>query len=160
MRSVCRNVSSRPTGLFADFVQQTLIADLFQLPLPSWFFSVCFRSHLSAVLKLLLSLATSAISGPDNFNKSSTYTFCSWDNVIMRKRNSCSPNNSCKCTESHFTLSTNTYKEWTHYVFWNNHFLASFLLEMNVGGFLNIKINRAILADTIRFMRHVCFASR
>ena len=119
----------------ADFVGMTLLAVLFLLTLPNCFLRVCLPTLFAAVLKFFLPLTTSAISGTANSNKSAPSLFAARTIFFTQKWNCCSPKNSCKCTESSSTLSTNTSIERNLYLSWSNHLVTSSRLEMNVGGF-------------------------
>ena len=55
---------------FSDFVQMTLLAVHFLLPLSNCFFKVCLHTLFAAVLKLFLPLTTSATAGAANSNES------------------------------------------------------------------------------------------
>ena len=69
---------------FADFVEMTLLADLFLLPLPNYFLRVCLPTLFAAVLKLFLPLTTSGISGTANSNKSAPMRFAA-GTIYLRK---------------------------------------------------------------------------
>ena len=120
---------------FADFVGMTLLVAC-RTPMAPFFFvlplSNCLPTHFAAVLKFILPLTTSAISGAATSN---TYTFCSWDDIFWQNWICSSPIYLCKCTESRSTLSTKTSIERNLYLSWSNHLVTSFRLKLNVGGF-------------------------
>ena len=91
MRKVCRNVFSRPTDLFEDFVGMTLLALRFLLPpvrlrllSPNCFLRVCLPTLFAAVLKIDLPLTTSANFGTANSNKSPPTRFAA-GTICLRK---------------------------------------------------------------------------
>ena len=142
MRNVCKNVSSRPTGLFYRVCWKKtacLQYDYGSLPLPATttqLFSQSLSSHtLCSCLEILSTTNNLCNFWHSKFQQVSTYAFYSWDDILTQKPNCSSPNNLCKCTESPSTSSTNTSIEWNLYFSWSNHFATSFRLEMNVGGF-------------------------
>ena len=60
---------------FAGFVAMILLALLFLLLLPNWFFSVCLHPFFAAVLRFFLPPATSALFGRADLNKSRPKSF-------------------------------------------------------------------------------------
>ena len=76
MRNAFKNVPSRPTDFFTDFVGLTLHAVLF--PLPNCFVRVCLPTLFAAVLKFFLPLTTFAINGAANSNKSAPTRLAGW----------------------------------------------------------------------------------
>ena len=69
---------------FVDFLGMTLLAVLFLLPSPNFFFRVCFPTLFAAVSKFFLPLTTSAISGTANSNKSAPTRFAA-GTIYLRK---------------------------------------------------------------------------
>ena len=130
MRIVCENVSSRPTDLFCKFCWN----DSARSPVPATTTQLFPRS-LWSCLEILSTTNNFCIFWHSKFQQVSTYAFCSWEDIFTQKWNCSSPNNLCKCTESPYTLSTNTSLEWYLYLYWSNHLVTSFRLEMNVWGF-------------------------
>ena len=162
MRNVCKNVSSRPTGLFCRFFWnesacllpvRKLPSANGSLPLPATclpyaygslppatpftqLFSQSMSSHnLCSCLEILSSTNNLCNFWHSEFKQVSTYAFCSWDDIFTQNWNCSSPKNLCKCTKSPSSLSTNTSIEWNLYYSWSNHLVTSFRLEMNVGSF-------------------------
>ena len=148
MRNVCKNIYSRPTGLFYRFCwnESACLPPLRKLPsahgsLPllattTQLFSQSLSSHtLCSCLEIFSTTNNLCNFWNSKFQQVSTYAFCSWDDLFTQKWICSSPNNLCKCTESPSTLSTNTSVEWNLYFSWSNHLVTSFRLEMNIGSF-------------------------
>ena len=133
MRSVCKNVSSRPTDLFCRFCWNDSACSPFQVT-TTQLFSKSLSSHtLCSCLEIPSTTNNLCKFWRSKFQQVSTYAFCSWDNIFTQKWNGGSPDNLCKCTKSPSTLSTNI--EWNLYLSWSNHLVMSFRLEMIVGNF-------------------------
>ena len=66
----------------------------------------------------------------------SAHAFCRWDDKFTQKGNCGSPNNFWMCTESRPTVLADTSEEWNLYLSWSNHLVTSFILEVDVWGFL------------------------
>ena len=136
-RNVCKNVSSRPTGLFSRFCWND--SPLFTTsrppaaPLPQLFFQSLLSHTLCSRLERFSTTNNLSNLWCSKFQQVSTYAFCSWNDIFTQKWNCSSPNNLCKCTESPSTLSTNTSKVWNLYLSWSSHLVTSFRLEMNAG---------------------------
>ena len=142
MRNVCKNVFSRPTGLFCKFSwndSACLPYAYGSLPLPATttqLFSQSLSSHtLCSCLQILSTTNNLCNFWHRNFQQVSTYAFCSWDDKFTQKRNCSSPNNLCKFTKSPSTLSTKTSIESNLYFSWSDHLVTSFTLEMDVASF-------------------------
>ena len=158
MRNVCKNVSSRPTGLFCRFCwnESACPPDAYSsLPLPATttqLFSQSLSSHtLCSCLEILSTNNNLCNLWHTKVQQNSTYAFCSWDDIFAKKYDCSSRNNLCKCTDSPSTLSTNTSIEWNIYFSWSNHLVTSFRLEMNVGSILERQIKTS---DTDRYKRY------
>ena len=115
MRNVCKNVSSRPAGLFCRFFwneSACLLSAYGSLPLPATtnqLFSQSLSSHtLCSCLEFLSTTNNLCNFWHSNFQQVSNYAFCNWGDIFTQKWNCNFPNNLCKCTESPSTLSTNT----------------------------------------------------
>ena len=118
----------------ADSVGMTLLAVLFLLPLPSCFL----RVSLPTLFATVLNFSTTnnlCIFWRSKFQQVSNYAFCSSDDIFTKKWNCSSPNILGKCTESPYTLLTNTSIEWNLCLSSSNHLVTSSRIEMNVGGF-------------------------
>ena len=133
MRNVCKNVPSRPTGLFCRFCWnesactplpatslppcRTPASRPPTAPLPfTQLFSQSLSSHtFCSFLEILFTTNNLCDFWHSKFQQVSTYAFCSWDDLFTQKWNCSSPNNLCKCTESPSTLSTNTSIVWNLY---------------------------------------------
>ena len=149
MRNVCKKVSSRPTDLFCRFCWNDSARNPFPAtsrppafrppaaPLPfTQLFSQSLCSHtLWSRLDILSTTNNLCNFWHSEFQQVSTWAFCSWDDKFTQRWTCSSPKNSCKCTESPSTLSTNTSIVWKIYFSWSNHLVTSFRLEMNVAGF-------------------------
>ena len=148
MRSVCKNVSPRPTDLFCRLCwnDSACLPPVRKLPsaydslhLPATttqLFSQSLSSHtLCSCLENLSTTNNLCNFWHSKFQKVSTYAFCCWDDIFRQKWNCTSPNILCKCTESPSALSTNTSIKWNLYFSSSNHLVTSFRLEMNVGSF-------------------------
>ena len=141
---------------FADFFGMTLLAVVFLLPLSNSHLRVCLPTVFAAVLKFFLPLTTSTTSGATNLQEVNAHAFCSRDDIFNQKWTCCSPNNLCKCTESQIPVhNVDQYlcrrREGNLYLSWSNHLVASFRLEMNVGGFSKLQ-NKT--PDTNRYKRY------
>ena len=155
MRNVCKNVSSRPTGLFCRFCwnESACLPPVRKLPsayssLPlratsrppaapfTQLFSQSLFSHtLYSCLEIVSTTNNLCNFWHSKFQQVSTYALCSWDDIFTQKWNCTFPNNLCKCTKSTSTLSANTSIEWNLYFSSGNHLVSSFRLEMNIGSF-------------------------
>ena len=165
MRNVCKNVSSRLTGLFwrlcwiesagTPFPATCLPYAYSSLPPVAPFtqlFSQSLSSHtLCSCLEIFSPTNNFCNFWQSKLQQVSTYTFCSLDDIFTQKWNCSSPNNLCKCTESPSTLSTNTSIDWNLYFSWRNHLVTSFRLEMKVGSFSEHQIKTS---DTDRYKRY------
>ena len=165
MRNVCKNVSSRPNGLFSRFCcKESARTPFLGTCLPYAYGSLPLAAPLTQLFSQSLSSQTlyrclEILSITNNlcnfwhskFQQVSTYTFCSWVEIFTQKKNCSSPNNLCKCTESPSTLSTNTSLERNLYFSWDNQLVTSFRLEMNVGSFLE---DQNKTSDTDRYKRY------
>ena len=136
MTKFCKNVSSRPTGLFCRLVCRNESACN---PLPATttqLTSQSLSSHtLCGCFEVLSTTNNLCNFWHSKFQYVSTYAFCSWDDIFTQECNCSSPNNLCRCIESPSTLSTNTSIEWNLYLSQRNHLGTSFRLEINAGGF-------------------------
>ena len=119
---------------FGGLVGMTLLAIAFLVPLTNCVLRVCF-STLSSCLEIFSTNNNICNFGHNKFQQLSTFAFCSWDDLVTEKRNSGSPNNLRKCTESSPTLTPNISIEWNLYLSWSKHLAKPFRLEMIVGGF-------------------------
>ena len=142
MKNFCKNVTSRPTGLFCRFCwnESACLSYAYgSLPLPAaipQLFSQCLTSHtFCSCLEIPPTTNNLWNFWHSKFQQISTYAFCIWDDILTEKWNCSSPNNLCKCTESPSTMSTNTSIEWNLYFSWSNYLVTCFRLEMNVGSF-------------------------
>ena len=124
MRNVCKNVSSRATGLFCKLSwndSACLPYAYGSLPLPATttqLFSQSLSSHtLCSGLETLPTTNNLCNFWHRKFQQGSTYAFFSWDDIFTQKWNCSSPTNLCRFTESPSTLSTNTSIEWNPYFF-------------------------------------------
>ena len=128
MRNICKNVSSRPTGLFCRIcwnesaclpLVRKLPSAYGSLPLPATttqLFSQSLSSHMLCSCLEILSTTNNLCSfWHSYFQQVSTYAFSSWYDIITQKWNCSSPNNLCKCTKSPSSLSTKTSLEWNLY---------------------------------------------
>ena len=136
MRIVFKKVSSRPTVLFRRFCWNDSACGL-PAATTTQMFSHSLFSHIlcCSFLETLSTTNNLCIFWHSNFQRVTTYTFCSCDDTLTQKWNCSSANNLCKCTESQSTLSTNTSIEWNLFLSWSNHLVTSFRIETNVGGF-------------------------
>ena len=134
-RNVCKNVSSWPTGLFCRLCWNDSTCNHFPATTTQLFYQ-SLSSHTLRSCREIFSISKNICnSWHSNFQKVSTHSICSRDDIFTQKGNCGSPNNLCKCTESPSTLSTNTSIVWNLYLSWSNHLVTSFRLEMKVGGF-------------------------
>ena len=130
-RSVWKNVSPRPIYVFARVCWNCC-------PLPTSTTQLFPQGLLSynpcRVSNFFPALTTCANSGPLK-NSTSPATRCHLDDWQRSKENwkSCSSKCLCKCTESYPTLSTKTCIKRNLHLFWKNHLLVSFPLEIIVG---------------------------
>ena len=116
---------------FADFVGMTLLAVLFLLPLPNCFLRVCLPTLFADVLKLFLTLTTSAIVGTAVSNKSAP-THSAAGTIYLRQNGIAVLSITCVSPSK---LSTKTSIERNLYLYWSNHPLTFFRSELNVGSF-------------------------
>ena len=158
MTNVCKNVSSRPTGLFCRFFwneSACLPSAYGSLPLPATstcLFSQSLSSHtLCSCLEIFSTTNNLCNFWHSKLQQVSTYASCRWDDKFTQKGNCSSPNNLCKCNESLYPLSTNTSIEWNIYFSWSNHLVTSFRLEMNAGSFLE---HQNKTSDTDRYKKY------
>ena len=99
-------------------------------------FSQSLSSHtLCSCLEILSTTNNLCNFWRSEFQRVSTYAFCSWDDIFTQKRNCSSPTILCKCNESPSTLSTKTSIKWNLCLSWSNQLDTSFRLEKNVAGF-------------------------
>ena len=108
MRNVCKNVSSRPTGLFCRFCWNDSACNPFPAPFTQLFFQSLLSHTLCSCLENLSNTNDLLYFRHSKFQQISTYAFCSWYDIFRQKWNCSSPINLCKCTESSTTLSTDT----------------------------------------------------
>ena len=100
LRNVCKDIFSRPTGLFCrlcwnEFASKRFLATTTQTIFKSLsYHALCRCLPFFATTKNICSFWHS------NFEWVSTHAFCSWDHVFYAKRNCGSPKCLCKCTES------------------------------------------------------------
>ena len=87
MKNICKNVSSRPDGLFCRLCWNDSACIFFLLPLLYCFVRNCLPSFFAAVLKFFPLLTTSAISGAGNFNKSAPTPFAAGTIYLRKNRN-------------------------------------------------------------------------
>ena len=118
-----------------NFVGMILLAVFFLVPSPNCFFQSLLPPTLCSRLEILSTANNFCNFWHSKIQQVNNYAFCSWDVIFAQKWNCCSPNNFCKCTKSPSTLSTNNSRVWNLYLSSSNHFVTSFRLEMNVGGF-------------------------
>ena len=93
----CKNVSSRPTGLFSRFCWND-----------SPLFTTAAQLFFQSLLSHLLCSRLERFSTANNFSNLwcsklqhvSTYAFCCWENIVTQKGNCCSPNNLWKSPKS------------------------------------------------------------
>ena len=78
-------------GCLVDFVGMTLLALRFLRPLTDCFLKVCLPTLFAAVLILFLPLATSAISGTANSNKSAPTRFAAGTIYLRKNENAVLP---------------------------------------------------------------------
>ena len=127
MRNICKNISSRPTGLSCRFCWNdsaclssypTPVAPLNScLSLPATtiqlFSQNLFPTFFAAVVEFL-NFNNLCIFWRSKFQQVRTDRFCSWNDLFAQNWKSGSPNN--LCTESLSTLTTNTSAEWNFYL--------------------------------------------
>ena len=135
MMSICKNVSSWPTGLFCRCCWNDSADSLFPATTNQLYSQSLYSHTLCSCLEILSTNNNLFNFWRSNFQQVSSYAICSWDNIFTQNWNCGSPNNMCKCSESPSTLSTNTFIEWNLYLSWINHVVTSLRLEMNVWGF-------------------------
>ena len=148
MRNVCKNVSWRPTDLFCRICWKDSACSLFPATTTQLFSQTLFSHNLCSCLKILSTTNNLFNFWRSKIQQVSEYGFCSCDVIFTQEWNSGFLNNLCKCTESPFTLSTNTSLEWNLYLSWSNHLVTSFRLEVKVGSFFELQ-NRT--SDTDRY---------
>ena len=134
-RSICENVSSRPTGSFSWFCWNDSACTFFPATTTHLFFQSLSPHTLCSCLETFSTTNNICNFWRIKFQQFSNHAFCSWDEIITQKWDCCSPNNLCNCTESPPMLSTNSSIERDLHLSWSNQFITSFRLEMNVGGF-------------------------
>ena len=132
---------------FAEFVEMTLLALFFLLPVPNGFLSLS-CSILCCQLEFVSALTDLCKFWRSNFQQVSTHAFCSCDDVCTQWRNCCSPKNLCKCTESPSTCSTITSIEWNLCKSSSNHLVTSLRIESNVG---RVSKHQNKMSDTDRY---------
>ena len=127
MRNVCKNVSSRPTGLFSrscwndsPFLLPPCLPYASSLPPAARFTQLFFQSLLPhtpcsrferfSTAKNLSNLWCSKLQHVSN------YAFCRWDDTFTQNWNCSSPNNLCKCTEAPSPLSSKLSIVWNFYL--------------------------------------------
>ena len=135
MENVCKNVSSRPSGLYCRFYWKDSACPLF-LSATTQLFSQSLSSHnLCSRLEVFSTTNNICNFWRSKFHPVSTHRFCSWDETLTQKWNCSFSNNLCWCTGTTHTLSSSTFIERNLYLSWSSHFVTSFRLEMKVGGF-------------------------
>ena len=136
-KNVCKNVSSRPSGLFSRFWwnESLLITTSFQpaAPFTQMFFQSVLSHTLCRRLEILSTTKNLCYFWHSKFQQISTYSFCSWDDIFTQKWNWSSPNNLCKSSKSPSSLSSNRSIVWNSYLSWSNHLVVSYVLKMNAG---------------------------
>ena len=148
MRNIFKNVSSRPTVLFGIFWWNDSAWCSFPAT-TTQLYSQSLSSHtLCSCLERFSTTHNILRFWHSEFQQVSTRKCCSWDNLFRQKLNGSSPNNLSKCTETAPTLSINSNREWNLYLSWSIYLVTFFMLELNFGGFLNIKTKRVIPTDT------------
>ena len=135
MRNVSKNVSSRPTNLFCRSCWNEPACTCFLGTNTQLFFGSLYSHTLCSCLNFFSTTNIIWNFWHSKFQPVSDDVFYSWDDIITPKWNCVSPTNSCNCTETAPTLSTNTSIEWNLYLSWSNHLVTTFRLEMNNGGF-------------------------
>ena len=172
MRNVCKNVSSRPTGLFSRFCWNdspmftACLPPVRKLPsdcapyrpatrppaAPFPFTQFFFQSSLSHTLCSRLEWLSTTNNLCDFWHSKlqyvSTYAFCCWDDIFTQKWNRSSPNNLCKSTKTPPPLSSYRSIVWNFYLSWSNHLVTSSRLEMNVG---RLSKHQNKPSDTVRY---------
>ena len=90
----------------ADFVGMTLLV-FFSPATSTQLFSQSLFSHILCSCLGVFSTTKNACNfWHSKFQQVSTYTFCSWDDILTRKTNCTSLNKLCKCTKTAPKLST------------------------------------------------------
>ena len=135
MRSVGRNVSSRPTALLCWFCWNNSACTPFFATTIQLFSQISSSHTLCSCLEIVSTTNSICNFWQSNFQQVCTLAFCNWDDTFTEEWNCGSPNNLCKFTETAPKLTTNTVIGWNLFVSWNNHLVTPFRLQMNVGGF-------------------------
>ena len=144
---------------FADSFEMNLLAVPFLLPLPNCLLRVCLATLFAAVLNFFLPLTTSAIAGTANSNKSAP-THVTAGTIYL-----------CKMELQFSQYFVQVHRIPVHvvdqylyrmelYLPWSNDLVTTFRLEINVGGFLNIKTRRVIPTDKKGIFHRSCLSSQ
>ena len=120
MRNVCKNVSSRPTGLFSRFCWKDFPLFTTGRPPSAPFSQLFFQSLSSHTLCSHLERFSTANNLSNlwcsKLQHVSAYAFCRWDDIFTQKGNCSSPNNLCKSPKSPSPLSSNRSIVWNFYL--------------------------------------------
>ena len=109
-RNVCKNVSSRPTGLFSRFCWNDSACSPFPAPSTQLFFQSLLSHALCSRLEILSTTNNLCDFWHSKLQQVSTYVFCSWDDIFTQKYSCSPPNNLSKSPKSPSPLSSNRSK--------------------------------------------------